>query len=189
MDELGLVFKSLLKKILAEKSRRYKQGKNSKQGPTAAFFVATSWLLPLDAGIIRVFKCKYMKRLLKYVVSRNEKGTNASEIIQDVNVAKALHWSQVARRDVSTETLINCSQKCGFGQGFVNSITNDNVIDEEIKSLLTQLCEDDEITVEDFVIFDNLTTSIDQINTELIHWWQHSQEEAIKEVVSVPARL
>ena len=111
-----------------------------------------------------------MKRLLKYVVSRNEKGTNASEIIQDVNVAKALHWSQVARRDVSTETLINCFQKCGFGQGFVNSITNDNVIDEEIKSLLTQLCEDDEITVEDFVIFDNLTTSIDQINTELIHW-------------------
>ena len=112
-----------------------------------------------------------MKRLLKYVVSRTEKGKNASEIIQDANVAKTVHWLQVARRDVSTETLINCFQKCGFRQGFVNSITNDNVIDEEIKSLLTQLCEDDEITVEDFVIFDdNLTTSIDQINTELIHW-------------------
>ena len=30
----------------------------------------SSQLQPLDAGIIRAFKCKYRKRLLKYVVSR-----------------------------------------------------------------------------------------------------------------------
>ena len=55
---------------------------------------------------------------------------------------------------------------------------------KNLKSLFTQLREDDKITVEDFVTFDdNLTTSTGQINTNLIDWWQQAQEEAIKEVV------
>ena len=55
---------------------------------------------------------------------------------------------------------------------------------KNLKSLFTQLREDDEITVEDFVTFDdNLTTSTGQINTNLIDWRQQAQEEAIKEVV------
>ena len=117
------------------------------------------------------------------MISRIDEGKNASEIIQDVNIAKAIHWLQVAWRDVSTETIINCFQKCGFGQESVNIITNDNEIDEEFESLLTQLREDDEITVKDFVTFgDNLTTSTGQINTDLIDWRQQAREEAITEV-------
>ena len=131
----------------------------------------TSRLLPLDAGIIRTFKCRYRKRLLKYVVSRIDEGKNTSEIIQDFNIAKAVHSLQLACRDESAETMINCFQKCGFGQEFVNSIINDNVIDEEFNRLFTQLSEDDEITVEDFLIFDdNLTTSTGQTNADLINW-------------------
>ena len=75
----------------------------------------TSRLQPLDADIIRAFKWKYRKRLMKCVVSRIDEGKNSSEIIQDVNIAKSIHWLQVAWRDVSTETIINCSQNCGFG--------------------------------------------------------------------------
>ena len=117
------------------------------------------------------------------MVSRIDEGKNASEIIQDVDTAKANHWLQVAWRDVSTET-INCFQKCGFGQIPVNSVTNDNEIDEEFGSLITHLREDDEITVEAFVTFnDNLTKSTGQINTDLIDWLQQAREEAIKEVV------
>ena len=144
----------------------------------------TSRLQPLDAGIIRAFKCKYRKKLLKYVVSRIDEGKNASEIIQDVNIAKRIDCLQVAWRDVSTETIINCFQKCGSGQESVNNITNDNEIDEEFECLLTQLREDDEIAVEDFATFDdNLTTSTGQLNTDLIDWRQQAREEAIKEVV------
>ena len=55
--------------------------------------------------------------------------------------------------EMSTETIINCFQKSGFGQESVNSITNNNEIDEEFESLITKLREDDEITVEDFVNF------------------------------------
>ena len=85
---------------------------------------------------------------------------------------------------MSTETVINCFQKCGFGQEAVNIITNDNEIYEEFESLVTQLREDHEFTVEDFVTFDdNLTESAGQINTDFIDWWQQAREEAIKEVV------
>ena len=131
-----------------------------------------------------MFKFKYRKRLLICLVWRSGKGKNASEIIRDVNIAKANHWLQVAWRDVSTETLINCFQKRGFGQEPVNSITNDNEIDEKFGSLLTQLEEDDEITAEDFVTFDdNLTTSTCQINIHLIDSRQQAREEAIEDVV------
>ena len=118
------------------------------------------------------------------MVSRTDECKNASEIIQDVNIAKATHWLKIAWRDISTETIINCFQKCWFGQESVNSITNENEIDEEFESLLTQLREDDEITVEDFVTDDNLTTSTGLINTDLIDWQQQARQEAIKEVVS-----
>ena len=56
----------------------------------------------------------YRKRLLKYVVSRIDEGKNASEIVQDVNIVKAIYWLQVAWRNVSTGTIINCLQKCGL---------------------------------------------------------------------------
>ena len=115
------------------------------------------------------------------MVWRSGKGKNTSEIIRDVNIAKANQWLQVAWRDVSTETIINCFQNCGFGQEPVNSITSE---DEKFGGLLTELQEDDEITAEDFVTFDdNLTTSTCQINTHLIDSRQQAREEAIKEVV------
>ena len=65
-----------------------------------------SRLQPLDIGIIRPFKCNYRKRVLNYVVSPTDDGKKASEKIQDVNIAKAIRWLQVAWRDVSIETII-----------------------------------------------------------------------------------
>ena len=49
-------------------------------------------LQPFDAGVITVLKCKYKKLLLKYVVSQIDEGKKTSEIIKDVNIAKAIHW-------------------------------------------------------------------------------------------------
>ena len=50
----------------------------------------TSRLQPLDAGIIRNFKVKYRKRLLKCVISRIDDNRKASEIIQEVDILKAI---------------------------------------------------------------------------------------------------
>ena len=46
----------------------------------------TSRLQPLDAGIIRNFKVKYRKYLVKYVLSRINYNVSVAEIIQDVNI-------------------------------------------------------------------------------------------------------
>ena len=81
------------------------------------------------------------------MVSEIDEGKIDSEIIQDVNIANAIHWLQVAWRDISTETIINCFQKGRFPQESFNRITSDNEIDEEFRSLLIQLCEDGRITV------------------------------------------
>ena len=53
-----------------------------------------------------------------------------------------------------------------------------------LESLLAQLREDDDITVEDFITSDdNLTTSIGQINTNKVDWRQQAREDAIQEVL------
>ena len=120
---------------------------------------------------------------MKYVMSRIDEGKNASEIIKDVNIAKTIHWLQVAWKDVSKETILHCFQKCGFEESDCHSISEEGEIDEEFETLLAQLRVDDDITVEDFITFDdNLTTSTGQINTDMIDWRQQAQEDAIQEL-------
>ena len=121
---------------------------------------------------------------MKYVVARIDEGKNASEIIKDVNIAQAIHWLQVAWKDISKETILHCFQKCGFEKSECHSVSGEGEVDEEFESLLAQLREDDDITVEDFITFDdNVTTSIGQINTDMVDWRQQAREDAIQEVL------
>ena len=62
------------------------------------------------------------------MVSRIGEGKMASEIIQDVNIAKAIHWLQVACKDVLTDTIVHCLQKCDFKKSEANSTSNDSKI-------------------------------------------------------------
>ena len=108
----------------------------------------------------------------------------ASEIIKHVNIAQAIHWLQVAWKDISKETILHCFQKCGFEKSECHCVFGEGEVDEEFESLLAQLREDDDITVEDFITFDdNLTTSIGQINTDMVDWRQQAREDAIQEVL------
>ena len=136
----------------------------------------TSRLQPLDAGIIRSFKPKYRKLLVKYVIARVDEGKKASDIIQDVDILKAIiHWLQLAWENVSKET-IQHFQKCGFSQFSIDC--DEDEVDEEFQSLFSQLSNDDEdITLEDYLTFDdNLSTSVGQINTDLVDWRETARE-------------
>ena len=73
-----------------------------------------SRLQPLDAGIIRNFKLKYRKKLLKFVISRINDNAKATDIIQEVDVLKAISWIKSAWGEVSEETIVNCFKRCGF---------------------------------------------------------------------------
>ena len=74
----------------------------------------TSRLQPLDARIIRNFKLKYRKKLLKLVISRISDNVKATNIIQEVDVLKAIFWIKSAWGEVSEETVANCFIKRGF---------------------------------------------------------------------------
>ena len=121
---------------------------------------------------------------MKYVVCRINKGKKASEIIQDLNIAKAIYWIQVAWEDISTDTIVHCFQKCGFKKSWANSTCKDTRIDEEFATFLNQFCDDDDITVEEFITCDdNVMTSPGQINTDLVDWREKAREEAIEDVL------
>ena len=84
------------------------------------------------------------------MVSRIDEGKKASKIIQNVNIAKAIHWLQVAWKDVSTDTVVHCFQSCGIKKSEDKSTCKDREIDEEHAIHLNQLRDDDDITTEDF---------------------------------------
>ena len=76
----------------------------------------TSRLQPLDAGIIRNFKVKYWKKVLKFLISRINNNVKATDTIQEVDILKAISWIKSTWWEVSDQTVINCFHKCGFGK-------------------------------------------------------------------------
>ena len=75
----------------------------------------TSKLQPLDAGIIKNFKCHYRKLLLSHVLSQIDGNDfSASEIIKSVNVLTAIRWIKEAWDKVKPETIRRCFKTCGI---------------------------------------------------------------------------
>ena len=103
-----------------------------------------SRLQALDAGIIINFKVKYRKRLSKFVISQIDHNKKASEIIQEVDVLKAISWVKAAWEGVSDQTVTNCFRKCGFRNkaqdGVVQTLDQDE--DEEFANLVKELAGD-----------------------------------------------
>ena len=56
----------------------------------------TSRLQPLDAGIIKNFKVKYRKKLLRHVISRITNDLSASDIAKEVDILQTITWVAAA---------------------------------------------------------------------------------------------
>ena len=139
----------------------------------------TSCLQPLDASVFRAFIYKYRKLFMKYEVSWVDEGKKRLQKRQDVNIAKAIHWLQEAWKYVSTDTIVHWFQKFGFK--YSNSTCKDSEVDKEFGTLLNQLRDDDDITVEDFIMFDdNVTKYPGQINTDLVDSKEKPWEDVVQ---------
>ena len=112
----------------------------------------TSRLQPLDAGIIRNFKLKYRKKLLKFVISRINDNVKATDIIQEVDVLKAISWIKSAWGEVSEETIVNCFKKCGFRKSQPDVQLTDFAEEEEFESLVKELSTDN--SAAEYINFD-----------------------------------
>ena len=119
----------------------------------------TSWLPPLDPGIIRSFKNKYRNLLVCYVVSRINEEKTVSQIIEDVHVLKAITWLQTGRKSTSTEKIKQCFIKCEFDAGDMT------MINEELPTEFQELSA--QITI----------TSKPAVDPTLIDWQQACREK------------
>ena len=74
----------------------------------------TSKLQPLDLGIIKSFKAHYRQLLLRYVVSKIDQCSNASEVVKFINILVAIRWSAIAWSKVKEETIRKCFRNAGI---------------------------------------------------------------------------
>ena len=142
----------------------------------------TSRLQPLEAGIIRNVKLKYRKKLLKLVFSRINDNVKATDIIQEVDVLKAISWIKCAWGEVSEETIVNCFKKSAFRKSQLNVQLTDFAEEEEFESLVKELSTD--ASAAEYIDFDReVVTSQPSIDVENIAWRQESRQNAIDTIM------
>ena len=142
----------------------------------------TSRLQPLDAGIIRNFKVKYRKSLVKYVLSRINANASAAEIVQDVNILMAILWVQRAWKDVTPSTVKRCFEKCGFREGD-DELMEDVDVDEQFSAPVKELSSD--VSPDEYVDSDaELATAEPGIKIDTLGWRQKARAECIDSVIN-----
>ena len=140
----------------------------------------TSRLQPLDAGIIRNFKVKYRKRLVKYELSRIREDTSATQIVKGVDVIMAIRWLQEAWKEVTNLTIKNYFEKCGI-KGDDELIEGQEDDDLEFEALVRELTTD--ISAAEYANFDeNVQASEPMINEFEIDWRQRVGENSINAI-------
>ena len=140
----------------------------------------TSRLQPLDAGIIQIFKVKYRKRLVKYVLARILEDASTAEIVKGLDVLVAIRWIQEAWKEVSNSTIKNCFEKCGIkGDNGPMEVEKDDHL--EFEALVKEFTTD--ISTVEYANFDaNVPTSEPMINEFEIDWRQRVRDDSIKAI-------
>ena len=111
----------------------------------------TSHLQPCDAGIIRYFKVKYRKHLLKHVISRIDDGKKASEIIKGVDVLQCMRWVNQAFEQIAKDTKKHCFEKSEFSEVFLLAEEPDEEFENLLKGLTVDLMPDEYTSSDDDV--------------------------------------
>ncbi|XP_071137299.1 uncharacterized protein [Mytilus edulis] len=80
------------------------------------FFPAntTSKLHPLDLGIIRAFKARYRKHMIKHLLPQIDNCNTVTELCKEINVLKAIHWIKKSWNETKSTTIESCFRDAGF---------------------------------------------------------------------------
>ena len=68
----------------------------------------TSHLQPLDQGILRAFKARYKKHLLRSLLSKIERFESVSELCKEITLVDAINWIAKAWSEQASSTLTKC---------------------------------------------------------------------------------
>ena len=125
----------------------------------------TSQLQPCDAGIIRNFKVKYRRQLLKHFISRIDDGKKTSEIIREADLLQCMRWVNQAFEQITKDTINHCFEKCEFSEVSLHGEEPDEEFEDLLKSLNIGVMPDG------YVSFDkDVDTSEIPINVQKKGW-------------------
>ena len=119
---------------------------------------------------------------MKFVISRITGSVKATDIIQKVDVLKAISWIKSAWGEVSEETIVNCFKKCGSRKSQPDVQLTDFAKEEEFESLVKEFSTD--VSAAEYIDFDReVVTSQPSIDVKDIAWPQESSQNAIDTVM------
>ena len=93
------------------------------------------------------------------MILRINDNVKATDIVQEVDVLKAISWIKSAWGELSEETIVNCFKKCGFWKSQSDVQLTDFAEEEEFESLIKELSTD--VSAAEYIDFDCNITAID----------------------------
>ena len=122
----------------------------------------------------------YCKKLLKLILIINN--VKATDIIQEVDVLKAIFSIKSAWGEVLEETIVSCFKKCGFRKSQPDVQLTNFAEKEEFETLVKELSTD--VSAAEYINFDReIVTSQPSIDVKNMAWRQESCQNAIDTVM------
>ena len=139
----------------------------------------TSRLQPLDAGVIKNFKVRYRKLLLKFILSRVNHGLTAPDIAKKVNVLQAIRWMKQAWDAVPVEIVQRCFHRCGFSNMAQSNERSEEEEDQEFSGLVRRISQG-KTTAKEYATADQEIPSCEPpVNATRPNWRQRQRDEAL----------
>ena len=135
----------------------------------------------MDAGIIRSFKLKYRKLLIRYVISRVDNNKQASNIINEINILKVIGWVKSAWKEFTSDTMKHCFEKCGFPTDDYVATAQDS--DDEFEMLFNEISEN--CSIDEYIEADNTSATSGEVDVSKTDWREKLQNKCIEEVLNV----
>ena len=117
----------------------------------------TSFLQPLDQGIILALKQKYRKTQLQYMITQMERSKEkyCSQLLKKINVIKVIYWIKQVWNDIKCNTIVKCFKRHGFLDNTAKNLAEElfgATVDElgEIDANNEESDDDDDVNKIDF---------------------------------------
>ena len=134
----------------------------------------------MDAGIIRSFKLKYRKLLIRYVISKVD-DKQASNIINEINILKVIGWVKSAWKEFTSDTMKHCFEKCGFPTDDYVATAQDS--DDEFEMLFNEISEN--CSIDEYIEADNTSATSEGVDGSKTDWREKLRNECIEKVLNV----
>ena len=150
----------------------------------------TSHTHRLDAGIIKLWKVKTKRKLLRYVCSKIDGQKTASEIVKSVNLLMAIQWGKQAWDEICQDTIAKCFNKVGLvpGANTIEGNDDDDPFQGEDMLSLEELCKKlgkESTAPKEFVNTDEeLPSCTEPIDIDKPSWREDLRNDILEDTIS-----